>query len=150
MQNAKCKMQNAKYKIQNTKCKIGERRDCLPPGGRWILRSKRRREPSGSRIISLLKYGLGLHPSLSKTPFQPNGNHITRMLPPPRIARHLCPSALMVAVRRNRRLLLPLPCGVTRHSKTIINCFETAYPRREAFVPPPHLPNRDENANRAS
>ena len=65
--------------------------ECLPPGGRWILRSKRRREPSGSQIISLLKYGLGLHPSLSKTPFQPNGNHITRMLPPPRIARHLPP-----------------------------------------------------------
>ena len=55
------------------------------------MRSKRRREPSGSRIISLLKYGLGLHPSLSKTPLQPNGNHITRMLPPPRFARHLPP-----------------------------------------------------------
>ena len=29
--------------------------------------------------------------------------------------------------------LLPLPCGVTRHSKTIINCFRTAYPPEKAF-----------------
>ena len=43
-----------------------------------------------------------------------------------------CPSALMVAALRNRRLLLPLPCGVTRHSKTIINCFETASPLGKA------------------
>ena len=34
--------------------------------------------------------------------------------------------------------LLPLPCGVTRHSKTIINCFETAHPRRE---PSPAAPS---------
>ena len=30
--------------------------------------------------------------------------------------------------------LLPLPCGVTRHPKTVINRFEMAPPRRKAFV----------------
>ena len=38
----------------------------------------------------------------------------------------------MVAARRNRRLLLPLPFGVTRHPKTVINRFEMAPPPGKA------------------
>ena len=33
--------------------------------------------------------------------------------------------------------LLPLPCGVTRHLKTVINRFEMAHPLGKAILPPP-------------
>ena len=43
-----------------------------------------------------------------------------------------CPSALMVDARHNHRLFLHLPCGVTRHLKTVINRFEMAHPLGKA------------------
>ena len=47
--------------------------------------------------------------------------------------RHLLPFRLNGRGVSFAGSLLPLPCGVTRHSKTIINCFRTAYPLGKAF-----------------
>ncbi len=40
----------------------------------------------------------------------------------------------MVDARHNHRLFLHLPCGVTRHLKTVINRFEMAHPLGKAIV----------------
>jgi hypothetical protein len=56
-----------------------------------IIQSHQSQINSLNMELLSLKQGLGLHLSFSKTPFRPNENQNTRMLPPPRFARHLPP-----------------------------------------------------------
>ena len=85
----------------------------------------------GQSIYPSSKQGLGRHLSSFKTLLRQNLGFGSRVLPPPRQAVPPLPFRLNGRGASFAGSLLPLPCGVTRHSKTIINCFETAHPRRE-------------------